>query len=77
MTANTKSKGRVAILAENGYQEMELWVPLYRLREEGYETVIVGPAPGTYNSKCGYPATATQAAGETDPASLAGVVIAT
>ena len=26
---------RIAILAENMYQEMELWVPYYRLREEG------------------------------------------
>lgn len=75
MIASTKSKGRVAILAENGYQEMELWVPLYRLREEGYETVIVAPAPGTYKSKCGYPAVATLAAAEADPATLAGVVI--
>src|SRR5205823_6570391 len=28
---------RVAILAENNYQEMELWVPYYRLKEEGAE----------------------------------------
>ena len=26
---------RVALLAENMYQEMELWVPFYRLKEEG------------------------------------------
>ena len=25
---------RIAILAENMYQEMELWVPYYRLKEE-------------------------------------------
>ena len=26
---------RIAILAENLYQEMELWVPYYRMKEEG------------------------------------------
>ena len=31
---------RVAILAENLYQEMELWVPYYRFKEEGAEVVI-------------------------------------
>src|SRR5438132_11123214 len=47
---------RVAILAENNYQEMELWVPYYRLKEEGAE-VKVGGAGGakSYHSKTGYP----------------------
>ena len=47
---------RVAILAENMYQEMELWVPYYRLREEGADVKVVG-AGGTksYTSKHGYP----------------------
>src|SRR3972149_1049875 len=31
---------RVAILAENMYQEMELWVPYYRLKEEGAEVTV-------------------------------------
>ena len=49
---------RVAILAENMYQEMELWVPYYRLREEGAEVKVVG-ADGarSYASKHGYPVT--------------------
>ena len=47
---------RVAILAENMYQEMELWVPYYRLKEEGAEVQVVG-AGGvkSYASKHGYP----------------------
>jgi protease I len=47
---------RVAILAENVYQEMELWVPYYRLKEEGADVKIVG-ADGakSYTSKHGYP----------------------
>jgi protease I len=47
---------RIAILAENLYQEMELWVPCYRLREEGAEVKIVGAGGATaYASKHGYP----------------------
>jgi len=47
---------RVAILAENQYQEMELWVPYYRLREEGAEVKIVGAGGAkSYTSKHGYP----------------------
>ena len=47
---------RIAILAENLYQEMELWVPYYRLKEEGAEVKVVGAGGATsYASKHGYP----------------------
>ncbi len=47
---------RIAILAENLYQEMELWVPYYRMREEGAEVKVVGAGGATsYTSKHGYP----------------------
>jgi deglycase len=47
---------RVAILAENLYQEMELWVPYYRLKEEGAEVTVVGAGGAkSYTSKHGYP----------------------
>jgi protease I len=47
---------RIAILAENLYQEMELWVPYYRMREEGAEVRIVGAGGAkSYTSKHGYP----------------------
>ena len=32
---------RAAILVEQQYQEMEIWYPLYRLREAGYATHAV------------------------------------
>ncbi len=52
---NLKGK-RVAILAENLYQEMELWVPYYRLKEEGAEVKVVGAGGAkSYASKHGYP----------------------
>jgi len=67
--------GRVAILVENDYQDMEVWVPLYRLREEGYVTLVVGPRAASYTSKHGYPIQAEAAASEVRAADLAGVVI--
>ena len=54
---NLKGK-RIAILAENQYQEMELWVPYYRLKEEGAEIKVVGAGGArSYTSKHGYPVT--------------------
>ncbi len=47
---------RIAILVDNLYQEMEVWYPLYRLREAGAEVIVVGAEAGkTYTSKLGYP----------------------
>jgi protease I len=50
---------RIAILAENMYQEMELWVPYYRLKEEGADVKVVGAGGAkTFTSKHGYPVNA-------------------
>ena len=50
-------KGKhIAILAEDNYQELELWYPLLRMREAGAEVTIVGmPGVQEYHSKLGYP----------------------
>jgi len=49
---------RIAILAENMYQEMELWVPYYRFKEEGAEVRVIGAGGAkSYTSKHGYPVT--------------------
>src|SRR3989475_2181313 len=46
---------RIAVLAENMYQEMELWVPYYRFREEGAEVKVIGAGGAkSYASKLGY-----------------------
>ena len=45
---------RVAVLAENMYEDLELWYPLIRLREAGAEVSVVAPTAGaTYKSKHG------------------------
>ena len=47
---------KIAILAENLYEEMELLYPYYRLKEEGYKVDIVGTEKDTvYTGKNGYP----------------------
>jgi protease I len=67
---------RVAVLVEQQYQEMEVWYPVYRLREAGCAVTLVGPEAGkTYASKLGYPAKADAAAGSVSAADFDALVI--
>lgn len=69
---------RIAVLAEDTYEEMELWYPKIRLTEAGAEVHVVGPEAGaTYTSKHGVPVTADVgaddiAAGEYDAVVIPG-----
>ena len=67
---------RVAVLVEQQYQELEIWYPVYRLREAGAEVVLVGPeANKTYPSKLGYPARTEQSAADCTAEDFDAVVI--
>ena len=45
---------KVAVLVGPGYEDLEFWVPLMRLQEEGAEVTVVGPKGGVaYSSKSG------------------------
>jgi len=47
---------KVIILAEEMYNEFELWYPYYRLLEAGAEVVLVGSGSAqVYKSKLGLP----------------------
>lgn len=47
---------KVAILVDEGYQDLELWHPLLRLREEGIPVAVIGPeADKTYLSQLEFP----------------------
>lgn len=46
---------RVGVLVRDGYQELEFWYPLLRLREEGVDVTVIGAGDRTYHSKLGYP----------------------
>jgi protease I len=67
---------RVAILAENNYQDLELWYPLLRLREAGAEVKVIGTGSAkTYTSKRGYPVTVDAAAHEVEAADFDAVIV--
>jgi protease I len=67
---------RVAVLVEQKYEELEVWYPVYRLREAGCKVTLVGPEAGkVYPSKLGYPAKADAAAADVSAADFDAVVI--
>lgn len=67
---------KVAILVDQMYQEMEVWVPLYRLQEAGVETITVGAEAGkTYPSKLGYPCVAQKSYAEVSADDFDGIVV--
>jgi protease I len=56
---------KIAILAEDLYQDLELWYPLLRFREEGAEVVVVGSGSAkVHTGKYGYPVPVDQFAHE-------------
>ncbi len=44
---------KVAVLIEDNFNEFELIYPYYRLKEAGYDSVLVGPDKKAYHSKAG------------------------
>jgi len=46
---------KIAVLVEDIYQVLEVWYPILRLKEEGFEVLSVGTgSKNTYKSKEGY-----------------------
>ena len=66
---------RIAILAEDMYEELELWYPYYRLVEEEAEVKIIGPETKEYQSKRGYPVQVEFAADKVKADDFDGVVV--
>lgn len=67
---------RVAILIEDFYQDLEVWYPLLRFREEGFEVVTVEPnGRKDYRGKWGYPIEVDRAIHEVNPKDFDGVMI--
>jgi protease I len=47
---------KIAVLAEDQYEDLELWYPLLRMKEEGAKVTVVGTIDNkVYQSKHGYP----------------------
>jgi protease I len=67
---------RVALLVEDLYQDLEVWYPFYRLKEEGADVVVVGTGSAQkYTGKFGYPIEVNQAASEVSAVDFDAVVI--
>lgn len=67
---------QIAVLAENQYQELELWYPLLRLREAGANVLVVGPVDDKpFTSKLGYPVTPDLPISEAEAGDFDAVVI--
>jgi protease I len=67
---------RVAVLAETQYEDLELWYPLLRLREEGAEVRVVGTGSApSYEGKHGYPVNVDLAADEATADDFDAVVV--
>ena len=50
------NKIRIAILIEDFYQDLEIWYPLLRFKEEGFDVVTLEPnGRKEYKGKFGYP----------------------
>ena len=67
---------RGGFLAQNDVEEMHLWVPWYRLQEEGATCFIIGhDKPHTYRGAYGIPMEVDEGAWRVDPGGTAGFVI--
>ncbi|MDD3579913.1 MAG: type 1 glutamine amidotransferase [Desulfobacca sp.] len=67
---------KIAILAENLYQELEVWYPLLRFREAGAQVVVVGSGSAPeHTSKLGYPVAVDQFADAVQAADFDAVII--
>lgn len=67
---------KVIALVDEEFEDLELWVPVYRVREEGAEVHLAGAEKGkTYIGKYGVPAEAEYGFDELDSADYDGILV--
>ncbi|MUG44914.1 type 1 glutamine amidotransferase domain-containing protein [Paenibacillus woosongensis] len=67
---------RVIALVDEEFEDLELWYPIYRVREEGAEVHLVGPEKGKkYIGKYGVPAEAEYSFEEIDAKNYDGILV--
>ncbi|MBP2296789.1 DJ-1/PfpI family protein [Azospirillum rugosum] len=70
------AKHHVVVLVADGYQELEFWYPLLRLREERIAVDVVGlEEDRTYLSRLGYPVIPDHAVSSVSASGYTGVVV--
>ena len=65
----------VGVFVAEGFEDLEFWVPVMRLREEGARTLVIGLSRESVTAKHCLTATPDVAASEVEAASLAALVI--
>jgi len=65
----------IGVLVAEGFEDLEFWVPVMRLREEGARTLIIGLSHEEVTAKHCLTATPEVAASEVDPANLDALVV--
>jgi len=72
----SSSNKPIAILIEDLYQVLEVWYPLLRLKEDGFDVSLIGTgSKDSYGSKEGYPAKVDASIEDTNPNDFDGVII--
>ncbi|AJY76422.1 type 1 glutamine amidotransferase domain-containing protein [Paenibacillus beijingensis] len=72
----TLSGKKVICLLDDEFEDLELWYPVYRTREEGALVQFAGPEKGrTYIGKYGVPATADISYDEMDASDCDGLLV--
>jgi len=68
---------RIALLAAEDYEDLELWYPYYRMKEAGAEVKIIGTSSSSdvVQSKHGYPAKIDLKANEANPDEFDAVIV--
>lgn len=66
---------RIVVLVADGFEDLEYWVTVMRLREEGAEVISVGPGEGPFHGKNYLEAQADATASDMNADELDGIVI--
>jgi protease I len=66
---------RIAVLVAEGFEDLEYWVTVMRLREEGAEVISVGPTLEPVSGKNHLEARADATADDEDASQLDGIVV--
>src|ERR671932_2332432 len=66
---------KVVVLIAEGFEDLEYWVTVMRLREEGAEVLPIGPSLESVSGKNCLDARAEATAGDVDASELDGIVI--
>jgi protease I len=68
--------GKIGVFVYTGFQEMEFWYPVLRLREVGADVVVIGvDGAEAASSVLGYPVVPNVAMGEASPGNYAALII--